>query len=152
MSIESEDFDSNNCSLTANGRKHCLWTRWLFHKVNLLPLAVNVQQGKFLMERSRMKLALCLATYVHFFGRTLYANLHVGHGLLTGQYGKASPHLLVWDVMTMISGNMYSFWYPVYFLMKPDVTVNLLDQVFVSNKGHSSGKTLYKFVELFYLW
>ena len=122
--------DSNRGTLSDNWRRHCLLTRSLFHTFKLLPAVVSIPQGTFHLETNPWKIALCLSTFGHLLIRTIFLNIRVSHGLFTCQYRVNSPHLLTWDIMTLLASNMYSFWYAVFFLWQSDVTMYSLAQVF----------------------
>ena len=101
--------------------RKCLRIRSFISDLKLLPLEVDVGQGCFRAQKSGWKLLLCHILYLHLLFRAFFAHYRVLHALVTGQYDNTvEPHLLTWDIVMLLAATMYSSWYAIFFVCKPD--------------------------------
>ena len=116
--------------LTTGDLQHCLRVRSLFCTLKLVPLQVDLVEGRFHRLDSAWGLSLCFAQYAHYLIRAAYISFAFLKAVICNDYKRDELHLLSWDVVNSFGGILLALWYAILFLQKPDVTVAILNQAF----------------------
>ena len=116
--------------LTTTDIQHCLRVRSILCSLKLFPLKVDLEQRRFLRLESKRGISLCVLLCAHYVLRMVFVNFRFVEALLYHEYRKEDLHLLTWDMVAFLGGNLFAIWYVILFIQKPHLTVCVLNQAF----------------------